>query len=168
MGRCKIWGTDFSGMTPGEFERRVLKRFLVHLLRDGPAIDVGNGRHVRREARFQAEGREGRKKRLRKFREKKGKAHFSPVEQKLLGGLEGSSVYSNGYSSIFQPKPRGKRSRNISETKRLYVAALVYKKLCPERDSLEFVEVQTAYKNSNPRALEMRLRAFRARTHREW
>jgi hypothetical protein len=141
-------------------ERSVLTRFLVHLLRDRPPIVLGDGKVVKREARFRAEHRKDRKSRLQALRKKMKKGLLSNDDRQLLDGLEGSSVYSSGYASVFRQKPAGKRAGNIPETKRLYVAKLVYEKLCPDRNSNEFLESQTDYDKAKPRALEMRLRQF--------
>lgn len=141
-------------------DRRVLKRFLVHLLRDRPSIHLVDGRVVERGATFRAEPREARRKRLRVLRESRKQGLLSNEDQQIRDGLEGSSVYSSGYASVYRRKPAGKRAPNIQETKRLYVAKLVYEKLCPEKNPYEFLESETCYESAAPRALEMRLRGF--------
>ena len=141
-------------------ERRILKRFLVWLLRDERPITLADGRIVDRRAEFRAETRGARKKRLRALREKKKKGPLSEVDQQILDGLEHSSVYSNKFASVTHEKSSWRRATNIEEAKRLYVAKLVYRKLCPEKNPYEFLERYTRYDNFGPRALEMRLREF--------
>jgi len=150
-------------------QRRLFKRFLVHLLRDKRPIVLGK-QLVLREARFQPESRENRKKRLRPFRDQKKSGRISADDGQMLEGLEGTSVYSSGYASFFQPKTPGKRAAaNLPETKRLDVAMLVCEALYPVKSSLEFLEEQTEgrdrgnkpkYRRNSPRSLEMLLRDF--------
>lgn len=141
-------------------ERRVLKRFLVWLLRDERPITLADGRIVDRRAEFRAETRGARKKRLRVLREKKKKGLLSEVERQILDGLEHSSVYSNKFAAVTHQKSSGTRATNIEDAKRLYVTKLVYRRLCPEKNPYEFLERNTRYDNFGPRALEMMLRKF--------
>jgi hypothetical protein len=118
-----------------------------------------DGRVVKR-GEFQAEAPEARKKRLRALREQRKKGLLSHEDQLMLEGLEGSSVYSSHYASVSRQKPAGRKGANVPETKRLYAAALVHKKLCPGKNPYEFLESRTAYDKADPRALEMRIRRF--------
>ncbi len=141
-------------------DRRVFKKFLLHLLRDRPPIHLVDGQVVERGAAFRAEPRDARRKRLRGLRGRRKEALLSNEDRQILDGLEESSVYSSGYASISQRKPAGKRAPNIPETKRLYVAKLVCEQLYPGKKTYEFLEGESCYEKAGPRALEMRLRTF--------
>lgn len=118
----------------------LLRKFLVHLLREKRPIDLGD-RRVLREARYRRESPKARKKRLRKFREQRKHARMSADDRRMLDGLERTANYSNGYACYVQPKTPGKKSANMPEKKRLWVAKQVYEYLHPDRkDSIHFLE----------------------------
>ena len=148
-------------MELGTHERWLLMRFLVWLIGDHPFY-LGDGRTVERRAEFRAEKPQDRKRRLRMLRAKSKRGQLPSEDQSTLDLLERTSFYANKDECIYGQKPAGQKAHDkIHEGKRLYVAALVCRRLWPVCAPWEILESKIKhYESRSPRALEMRLREF--------
>jgi hypothetical protein len=145
-------------------EREIAERFLDFLIRDDRPIRLLDGRTAEQKAEFRALERQDRKKLLRVLRQKRKDGQISVEEKQMLDGLEGSSVYSNRYTSVTRQKPVAEKARgNIEEAKRLYVADRIFRLLNPEKNRYQDLR-ETYEPHSDSRGREMRLRRFE-RTH---
>lgn len=145
-------------------EREIAERFLDFLIRDDRPIRLPDGQTAEQRAEFRPLEREDRKKVLRALRQKRKNGQISVEEMQRLDGLEGSSVYSNRYTSVTRQKPVGEKARgNLEEAKRLYVADRIFQLLNPEKNRYRDLR-ETYERHSDSRGNEMRLRRFE-RTH---
>lgn len=145
-------------------ERQLLKSFLKWLQNDEQPISL-DGRTIEHRAEFHPEEPKDRKTRLRVCRERRKMGQLSDEEQQSLDLLEKTSFYSNRYECVYAQKPaRQKAHGNVHEAKRLYVIALVRRRLWPDDslfDSLLSLEIELpSYMDAAPRGLEIRLRQF--------